>query len=407
MNASRQNIIKTSRHISEMADDVVEPLPYRLLSADSHVTEPPNLYRDYIDPKFRDRVPYMKIGPKGGSIWVIDGIYEDRPYTVGMGTMAGAGVDPKLIKMDEWKFEDVHKGGHDPKARIADQDRDNIGGEVLFPTVGMVLCNHVDSEFKQACFTAYNRWLQEFQSYAPDRLFGLGQTAVVSVDQTVADLQKIKDMGFCGAMLPSSPSTEFDYDDKRFDPVWEAAIALKLPLAFHILTSKREVKQISEALKSATENRGRNMAFFHHTLIRANQDLISEFVWGRVFERFPGLRIVCAEADAGWVPHFMYRMDHFYRRHRFHSHVEDMTRLPSERVAENVYFTFQDDLVAFNSIHMLNPRRLLWSNDFPHPDATWPWSHQLVTYQTQNLSAEDRRCILRDNHIEAFNLPLQ
>mgnify|MGYP000108625259 CR=1 FL=1 len=26
-------------------------------------------------------------------------------------------------------------------------------------------------------------------------------------------------------------------DDKRFDPVWQAAIDLKLPLSFHILTS--------------------------------------------------------------------------------------------------------------------------------------------------------------------------
>jgi hypothetical protein len=55
---------------------------------------------------------------------------------------------------------------------------------------------------------------------------------------------------------------------------------------------------------------------------------------------------------------------------------------------------------------MLNPKRLLWSNDYPHPDATWPWSNQLLAYQTQAMSDEDRRSILRDNHIECFNLPI-
>lgn len=402
-----QNILKASRHISEMANDAYEPLPYKPISGDSHVTEPPNLYKEYLDPKFRDRAPHMEIGPKGGSIYVIEGINDGKPYTIGMGTIAGAGVDPKEIKIDEWKFEDIHKGGYDPKARVAAQDRDGIGGEIIFPSVGMVLCNHPDEMFKQACFTAYNRWLQEFQAYAPDRLFGLGQTAVLSVKQTIADLEKIKEMGFCGAMFPSDPAAGFEYDDPQFDPVWEAAVALKLPIAFHILTSKREAKVIVDALMNNREkNRGRSMAYFHHTLIRANQDLISAFVWGRVFERFPDLRIVCAEADAGWVPHFMYRMDHFYRRHRFHSNVQDMARLPSEHVAENVYFTFQDDLVAFHCLGMLNPKRLLWSNDYPHPDATWPWSRQLLAYQTQDLSDEERRWILRDNAVEAFHLPV-
>src|SRR5262249_21865618 len=142
----QQNIITNSRHVSDMGNDTFKPLGYKPISADSHVVEPPHLYKQYMDPKFRDRAPHMEGNSKGGSIWVIDGIYEDRPYNVGMGTMAGAGVDPKLIRMDEWKFEDVHKGGHDPNARIADQDKDDIAAEILFPTVGMVMCNHPDVE---------------------------------------------------------------------------------------------------------------------------------------------------------------------------------------------------------------------------------------------------------------------
>ncbi|RYD95872.1 MAG: amidohydrolase [Sphingomonadales bacterium] len=390
-----------------MADDVFEPLPYKLISADSHIAEPPSLYTDYLDPQYRDRAPRLEVSPHGGSLYVIDGVNDGKPFVTGMGSLSAAGVDPKAIRIEEWKWDDIHKGSWDPKARLAAQDLDGVGAEIIFPSIGMVLCNHPDVGFKSACFTAYNRWMADFRSHAPDRLFAVGQTAVASVEEAIADFQRLKEMGFSCVMLPAEPATEFEYDDRRFDPLWEAAVALQLPISFHILTSRKESKAIADAVVEAKEkNRGRSMAHYHHTLIRANQDLISTFLWGRVFERFPELKMVCAEADAGWVPHFAYRSDHFYRRHRFQHHVEDMSKLPSQWIASNVYFTFQDDLVAFESVSMMNRKRMLWANDFPHSDSTWPWSQQMLAYHTQHLSDEDRRAILRDNHIECFNLPL-
>jgi len=391
-----------ARHVSELADSVIEPLLFRPISADSHVTEPPNLYRDYIDPAFRDRAPRVETAANGGDVFVIEGMDDGKPQMVGYAGIAAAGIDPKQMKMAGVKFEDIHPGGYDAKARIADQDRDGIGGEVIFPSIGMILCNHPDVAFKQACFKAYNRWMQEFQSTAPDRVFGLGQSAAASAKETVADLQAIKDMGMHGVMLPCEPGCDLEFDDPAFDPVWEAAVALDMPITFHILTSRRAPKVRTDAPNA----KGRSMAHFHHTLIRANQDVLSTFVWGGIFERFPRLKVVCAEADAGWVPHFSYRLDHFYNRHRFHQGVADMSRLPSEQMSENVYFTFQDDLVALNSIDMLNPRRLMWANDFPHSDSTWPWSQQLLTEQTRHLTENQRRWILRDNVVEAFNLPV-
>jgi len=396
----RPNLVKASRHISELKDATFAPLPFKPISADSHITEPPNCYKEYIDPKYRDSAPHMEIGPNGGSVYVIDGVNDGKPMTIGMAGLSAAGVDPREIKTDSWKFEDLHKGGHIGKERVAAQDKDGVGGEVIFPSVGMVLCNHPDPQFKSACFQAYNRWLQEFQSAAPDRIFGLGQSAVAGVKETIADLERIKEMGFVGAMFPCEPSMEMEYDDPAMDPVWEAASALKLPITFHILTSKRDAKLASDVQKRG----GNNVAHFHHTLIRANQDVICQFIWGRVFERFPNLKIVCAEADAGWVPHFMYRLDHYYHRHRFWSKVEDMQKLPSEHFSDNVYMTFQDDLIALNSLDMLNPKRLMWANDYPHSDSTWPWSQQLLSHQTAHMTEDERRSILRDNVVELFNL---
>jgi predicted TIM-barrel fold metal-dependent hydrolase len=81
-----------------------------------------------------------------------------------------------------------------------------------------------------------------------------------------------------------------------------------------------------------------------------------------------------------------------------------MAKLPSEQFSDNVYLTFQDDWVAFNSTHMMNPKRLMWANDFPHSDSTWPWSQQLLARHTANLSQQEKEWILRDNVAELYNL---
>ena len=116
-------------------------------------------------------------------------------------------------------------------------------------------------------------------------------------------------------------------------------------------------------------------------------------VFGGVFERHPGLKVVCVEADAGWVPHYMYRMDHAYNRHRYWlAPGQELRALPTEYFAENIYVTFQDDWTAFRFADDMNWHRLMWANDFPHSDSTWPWSQELLAEHTD---AADRRADAR------------
>ena len=88
------------------------------------------------------------------------------------------------------KFEELHRGGWDPEARMADQDRDGIAAEIIYPSVGMVLCNHPDPDYKKACFDAYNIWISEYCGAHPDRLIGLGQTAMRSPEEGIKDLDR-------------------------------------------------------------------------------------------------------------------------------------------------------------------------------------------------------------------------
>lgn len=361
-----------------------------IISADSHITEPPDCYVSRIDARFRDRAPHVVHDPKRGDLFVIDGL--DK--TIPIGLIAGAGKRADELAMFGSRFEDLHRGGWDPNVRLADQDRDGVAAEILYPTVGMLMCNHPDFDFKHACFEAYNTWIAEYAGAYPDRLLGIGQTAMRSVDDGIRDLRRIKALGLRGVMMPGNPAVA-DYDDPMYDPFWEAAVDLGLPLSFHILTST------NDSLKA----RGPKLNAFM-SIIRGCQDIIGVFIFGGVFERHPRLKMVCVEADAGWAPHFMYRMDHAFDRHRYWLTGSTITRPPSEYFREHVYMTFQDDWTAFQVRDLCNIRRLMWANDFPHSDSTWPNSQALLAKHAADLTDDERNLILHDNVAELYGLEI-
>lgn len=363
-----------------------------IISSDSHITEPPGTYIDRIDKRYKDTAPRLVHDEKKGDLFVIDGLKHPVP----MGLVAAAGKKAEELTAFGVKFEDLHRGGWDPDARLADQDRDGVSAEVIYPTVGMLLCNHRDYDYKKACFDAYNEWIAEYCAAHPDRLIGTGQTAMRSVDEGIEDVRKMKDLGLRGVMMPGNPQVA-DYDDPIYDPFWQATLDMEMPLSFHILTSRSDVVGAAP--------RGPKINGFL-SIIRGNQDIMGTFIFGGVFERNPELKIVCVEADAGWVPHYMYRMDHAYDRHRYWLKPgQALSKKPSEYFSEHIYTTFQDDWVAFRMKDLCNPRRLMWANDFPHSDSTWPWSQELLAKHTAHLTQEEKDWILHDNVAELYGLP--
>ncbi len=373
------------------------------VSADSHIVEPDNCYVDHIESRYQAVAPRIKREDVNGvlsDVFVVDGLKERIPVR----GVASAGCDPKK-GLYSGIVDDEHQGGWDANIRIKDQDRDGIAAEILYPSLGMVLCAHPDSDYKQACMWAYNRWLREFVGQHPGRLFALGQTAVRSVAEAVQDVRRMEEWGFKGVMLPGFPDTEEDYNDPCFDPLWEAVVDLDMPICFHILTTYNK-KDTGGNFVMAPKQRGKSRLVQFQTIIRGVQDVLGMFTFDGVFDRHPKLKLVCTEADAGWMPHYMYRADHSYKRLRASLKATELAKLPSEYFKENIYVTFQDDWIALQLTHMMNPRRMMWANDFPHSDSTWPNSQALLKSHASHLSDDEKRWILRDNVTELYKLQI-
>ncbi len=210
------------------------------------------------------------------------------------------------------------------------------------------------------------------------------------------EIRQAKEMGFRGVMMPGNPGVE-DYNSSVYDRVFATAVECDMPLSFHILTGNSDHLRVPI--------RGPRINGFL-TILRGCQDVMGTFIFGGVFDRHPDLKVICVEADAGWVPHYMYRMDHAYKRHRYRMKAPPLKRLPSEYFRDNIYVTFEDDWVAFQMKDMCNVRRLMWANDFPHSDSTWPLSQAMLEEHTKNLTEQERDWICHDNLAELYKITI-
>jgi hypothetical protein len=139
-----------------------------LVSADSHVVEPADLWTSRIGRRWGDRTPRVAPG-ENGAVFVC----EDVP-PFGIAAFSGADVDPdELPAHFAAGYERVRPGGWDPAARLRDQERDGVVAEVIYPSLALQLFRIRDPEFQAATFRAYNDWLAEFCAAAPERLAGI------------------------------------------------------------------------------------------------------------------------------------------------------------------------------------------------------------------------------------------
>ena len=95
---------------------------------------------------------------------------------------------------------------------------------------------------------------------------------------------------------------------------------------------------------------------------------------------------------------------HAFDRHRYWLTGTELSKKPSEYFREHIYVTFQDDWVAFQMKDMCNMERIMWANDFPHSDSTWPWSQELLAEHTKHLNEDETNLILHDNVCDLYGL---
>ena len=361
---------------------------YKLISADGHIIEPPDLWTERLPEKFKSRAPHQ-VSLEQGDAWILEGARD--PINFGAVTSGGRPVE----EVTPWRrWDEVRKSGYDPAARLVDQDTDGVDAEVLYPSPrpSASLFNNPDPEFQVALIRAYNDWLSEYCSHAPDRLIGAAMMPTVSVDAAIDEMHRTMEMPGLGSALlgkyPSAGPTVMPEDDK----FWAAAQEMGIPISIHVGLSSGAPGDMSRSTQGGGELRMLDAPVRTFQLIYAG-----------IFDRFPNLKVVFAETDCAWIPCVKEQMDNRVRR----ANPERRPKIamkPSEYFDDHLYYTYITDTQAVIFRHHVGIKSMMWSSDFPHTGTDWPNSWKVIEEDYAGVAENEKHAILAGNAVGVYKL---
>ena len=371
-----------------------------IISGDTHIVEPPDLYASRITGKMKGRVPRIKrqkmADGRDFDAWFIG---DTQVVTLGAVTQAGRRFEDtsKIDFVGVW--EDVRQGAYEPHAMIKELAIDGIWGAVVQPSQGLFWYHLDDSELLSALCRAYNDWIADFCRPYPGRLRGIGMINVDDVAEACEELERCATLGLGGVFIPVTPLPGRPYRDPMYQRFWATAQDVDLPLLMHLATQRANVPgcEISISFKTFTP-----------AGLRPTQDYwvryaLTDMIFAGVCERYPRLQVGSVEHEISWAPHWLKQMDYTYKERPVYSGYKSKEGLlPSDYWRRNMFAVFQEDDVAVQLRHRIGIDNLLWGNDFPHSESTWPKSQEFLQQMFQEVPAEERRKLLLDNAVRIF-----
>ena len=370
---------------------------YAIVSSDNHVMEPPDLWTERADAKYKDRVPRIIRREKDNTDWW----YCDDLPVIGVGAGAQAGVrfeEPEKLSLSDLQ-ENVRLGGYIPEEHIKDMDIDGVKYSIVYPTVGLILFSQPDGKLLNHVFKCYNDWVAEFCQPIRDRVRGIAMINIDDVQEGVKELERTAKLGFCGAMITVYPPEERSYNMPEYEPLWAAAQDLQMPLSLHIGTNRPGSGQEFMSLEEVTSSFMANVDHWVRTSI-------GHMIFTGVFERYPKLQVGSVEMELSWVPHFLDRIDYVYTQRvtEFVQHRFKSDTLPSDFFHQNIFLGFQEDALGIRDRDIIGVDSLLWGSDYPHFESTFPRSRQIIDEILVDCTEEEKAKIAGGNSMRIYNL---
>jgi predicted TIM-barrel fold metal-dependent hydrolase len=373
-----------------------------LISADSHVVEPPNLWLERLPAALRDRAPRATRLPENQH-WYFTAPGLTRGVDLTLSASAGlsnAEVDAALAADPDAAVGAL--GGADPEQRLYDLWQDGTVADVIYPTAGLALLQLDDQELQEACFRVYNDWLAEFCAFDPVRLIGHALIPAWDTEVGAAEMERARALGLQGALIWTSPPENDSFFDRRYDRLWAAACALDMPVAIHTLAGQRESRGLASFGASVAES-----YYFSFRTRDEMQRSLCELIVAGTFERFSELRFIGAEGGINYAATMEMRLDSGYRG--FWGKLDHgLTMKPSEYFRRNVLLTYITDEIGLNNLRFTGADHFMWSGDYPHGASTWPNSLASVRRETTvtGVSAADVERLTCTTAAELYHIDL-
>src|SRR5262245_60882349 len=379
----------------------------RLVDADGHVLEPPDLWPRYVDPQWRGRAIRVRRGADGRDTLEIDG----RPARLttpemlgGLGGMGHTLEELATATLSGRYAENVPAAAVDPAARLALLDREGLSHAVLYPTLGLQWEAEVpDAAYALAHARAYNRWIEEFCAGHDGRLVPVAHLSLGDPDAAAAELRRAVRAGARGAFVLPFTWSGLPHGHPHHDAVWAAAQDLDVPVAIHtgVDPPARDLHRRFDGL-TWPEAVPQQIWYLQMLFPQAVQQAFSTFFQFATFDRFPRLRVVVLESGAGWLGFWMDRMDALAAGPLRVTMA--LRERPSDYVRRQCWIAADPDERTLPAmIAHAGAGRFLWASDFPHADHAGDYLAELREL-TGPLSADARRAIEGENAARLYGL---
>jgi len=365
----------------------------RLLSSDSHIVEPADLWLTRMDKKWREKAPRITALDETGDYIVIDGL-RPRPlaFEGPMADLKAQGMD--IPKAKGYRYSDNRPGTWDPHERLKDQDMDGVSGEVIYPGVGLTLVRAPDAEYLYACCRAYNDWLAEYCKPYPDRIKGVGMIPCRGpIEWAVAETARCAKLGLVSVMLPAWVDDR-PYNLPDWDPLWAAMQDMGVVASIHI--GGRDPF-------GRAHGPGAGGIIIGIVKFEMNETL-QHLIWGGAPMRFPKLKWALVESGIGWIGAALEFMDHWWHDHKGWMDPR-LPEQPSNYFRRQFYATFEDDRAGVLTREIMGVDNVMWGSDYPHTEGVWPFSRQKVAHNFASIPEADTRKIVHDNCVKLYGFP--
>jgi predicted TIM-barrel fold metal-dependent hydrolase len=342
-----------------------------LVSVDDHVVEPPSMhefFRDHLPAKFKDRAPRVIRRENGTDAWLVEGV---EIGTFGLNAVAGR--IPEEWGYDPATFDQVRPGAYDVHERVRDMNVNGVLASLNFPSWpgngGQFFTQSDDDEFVAAMIRAYNDWhIFEWAGAYPGRFIPLALSGFKLGGEWMAgEIKRVAELG-CHAISWHSEPFRFGMPDYHGDE-WDAALA-----------ASQECESVVVFHFGGAPTRMPRSPFevITHAMPFSTAIFASELLWSPMMRKFPRLRFALAEGGVGWYAYWLEKADFVYEHHHRWTGTDFGNERPSEVFRSRVLTCFIDDVTGIELRYKIGIDNLSWECDYPHSDATWPQSAEVL-----------------------------
>ena len=374
---------------------------YQIIDADSHVTEPIEMWEKYLEPEFKNHAPYIDTPTTKEGVFVIDVF---SPPVKNM-KVEGKKIYQKIsdeiwaegIKVTIRDYAKRGRFGTDPESQVKAIKRMGVDISFLYPTIGLWLLaiEDMNPQLAVALTRAYNNWLHDFCNFDRQILRGVGAISLHEPKEMVRELQHIASFGWKAVFIRPNPLKGRILSDPAYEPFWAECERLNIAVAIHEGTHGR--------LPTTGTDRF-NTRFAMHACSHPLEQMMAmlALIEGGVLERYPNLKVGFLEAGCGWLPYWLWRMDEEYENLAWE--VKDNVKMkPSEYFRRQCFISIEpSEPYLAQIIDFIGTDNLIFGSDYPHIDSDADIIEKIIGLSS--ISPQTIRKILWDNPLRFYGL---